>query len=85
MTFPGTEIDKVGLELSELAKAYAERAEGLASDPYFRDAVMKVSVSNFVWALYHTFDDRGRQILAEELTEQTAAICRAVKPNELAN
>jgi len=85
MTYPSTEIDKIGLELHELAKAYAEKADGLASDPYFRDAIVKSSVSGFVWALYHAFDDRSRQVLADELTEQTAAIHRAVKPNELAN
>jgi hypothetical protein len=85
MTFPSTEIDKIGLELHELAKAYAEKAEGLAADPYFRDAIMKVAVSGFVWALYDAFDDRGRAVLAEELVEQTNAVRRAVDPTELAN
>ncbi|WP_298332446.1 hypothetical protein [Asticcacaulis sp.] len=85
MTYPNTEIDKISVELHRLAQAYAEKAEGLASDPYFRDAIMKVGVSNFVWALYHAFDERGRQVLLEELTEQTAAIRRAVEPTELAN
>ena len=85
MTYPDTEIDKVGYELHQLAKTYAEKAEALASDPYFRDAVMKVSVSSFVWALYHAADERGRAVLAEELVEQTAAVRRAVDPTELAN
>ena len=85
MTYPSTEIDKIGLELHELAVAYAEKAESLASDPYFRDAVMKVSVSSFVWALYHSSDERGRAVLADELIEQTAAVRRAVDPTELAN
>jgi hypothetical protein len=85
MTSPNTEIDKLSVELHQMAKAYAEKAESLASDPYFRDAVMKVSVSGFVWALYDAFDERSRCILAEELTEQTSAINRAIKPNELAN
>ena len=85
MTFPSTEIDKIGLELHELAKAYAEKAESLASDPYFREAVMKVSVSSFVWALYHAFDEQARAVLADELLEQTSAVRRAVDPTELAN
>lgn len=85
MTFPSTEIDKIGLELHELAKAYAEKAEGLAGDPYFRDAIMKVAVSGFVWALYDAFDERGRAVLAEELVEQTSAVRRTVDPTELAN
>lgn len=85
MTYPQTEIDKVGFELHQLAQAYAEKAEGLASDPYFRDAVMKISVSSFVWALYDAADERGRAVLAEELVEQTAAVRRAVDPTELAN
>ncbi|WIY70698.1 hypothetical protein KB221_06665 [Aquidulcibacter paucihalophilus] len=85
MTFPSTEIDKIGLELHELAKAYAEKAAGLAADPYFRDAIMKAAVSGFVWALYDAFDDRGRAVLAEELVEQTNAVRRAVDPTELAN
>ena len=85
MTGPSTEIDKIGLELHELAEAYASKAESLASDPYFRDAVMKVSVSSFVWALYHAADERGRAVLADELLEQTSAVRRAVDPTELAN
>jgi len=85
MTYPETEIDKVGFELHQLTKAYAAKAETLASDPYFKDAVMKVSVSSFVWALYHATDERGRAVLAEELIEQTAAVRRAVDPTELAN
>ena len=85
MTYPSTEIDKIGFQLHELAKAYAEKAESLASDPYFRDAVMKVSVSSFVWALYDASDERGRAVLAGELLEQTSAVRRAVDPNELAN
>nr|WP_314428994.1 hypothetical protein [uncultured Brevundimonas sp.] len=85
MTYPQTEIDKLGFELHQLAQAYAEKAEGLASDPYFRDAVMKISVSSFVWALYDAADERGRAVLAEELVEQTAAVHRAVDPTELAN
>jgi hypothetical protein len=85
MSYPSTEIDKISVELHRLAKAYAEKAEGLARDPYFRDAIMKTGVSNFVWALYHAFDERSRHILLEELIEQTAAVRRAVEPSELAN
>ena len=80
MTYPETEIDKIGFELSQLTEAYAEKADVLASDPYFRDAVMRVSVSSFVWALYHRADERGRAILNEELKEQSAAIDRACSP-----
>ena len=79
-----TAIDQIGLELAEMAKAYATKAETLASDPYFRDAVVKVSVSGFVWALYHAFDDDfARSALHEELKIQEAAVGRAIKAEEL--
>ena len=78
MTFPSTEIDKIGLELHELAEAYAKKAVALASDPYFKEAIVKVSVSGFVWALYHAFDDAiSRGALNHELKVQSAAIDRA--------
>jgi len=72
-------IDQVGRELHELAKSYAAKAAGLASDPYFREAVMKISVSGFVWALYHAFDDDlARAALNSELKVQGAAIDKAL-------
>jgi hypothetical protein len=76
-----TPIDQIGLELHETAQAYAAKAEGLASDPYFRDAVVKLSVSSFVWALYDTFskDDRSLEVLRDELQEQWAAVDRQIK------
>ena len=78
MTYPQTDIDKIGLELHELATQYAAKADDLASDPYFREAVMKVSVSGFVWALFHAFtDDHSRTALAMELAVQCSAIERA--------
>lgn len=81
MTYPETAIDKIGLELHEMAKAYATKAADLASDPYFKEAVMKVSVSGFVWALYHAFDDdNARAALDHELKVQSAAVERAVTP-----
>jgi hypothetical protein len=74
-----TAIDQVGLELHEMARAYAEKAEKLASDPYFRDAVVKVSVSGFVWALYDAFsNDERLEVLRDELQEQWAAVGRAI-------
>jgi hypothetical protein len=77
MTYPQTEIDKIGYELDQLTEAYALKANDLASDPYFRAAVMKVSVSSFVWALFHAFtDDLCRLALAEELAIQQGAIER---------
>ena len=82
MSTPVSEIDKVSDELHALATAYAERAEGLASDPYFRDAVVRVAVSNFVWALFDKFDERGRDVLCQELQEQTAAVERVVGSHE---
>jgi hypothetical protein len=76
-----TAMDQVGLELHELASAYALKAEGLASDPYFRDAVVKTSVSGFVWALYDAFskDERGLEMLRDELQEQWSAVAREIK------
>jgi ligand-binding SRPBCC domain-containing protein len=80
-----TAIDQIGLELYELAQAYAAKAGSLASDPYFRDAIMKVSVSNFVWALYHTFAKDGRlEVLRDELIEQTAAVSRSLNSDGVA-
>jgi len=79
MSYPTTDIDKISVELNELAKGYAEKATVLASDPYFREAIMKVAVSGFVWALYHAFkDDHSRAALNFELKVQGAAIDRAV-------
>ena len=74
-----TAIDQIGLELHEMAKAYALKADAPASDPYFRDAVLKVSVSGFVWALYEAFDDpMARAALLDELNNQHAAVAREV-------
>jgi hypothetical protein len=81
-----TEIDKIGLELHALAKAYAAKAAALAHDPYFREAVMKVSVSGFVWALYWAFEDGfDRSALNRELKVQSAAIDRAVEGTDKAS
>ena len=74
MSYPETEIDKIGSELHELTEAYAAKAESLASDPYFRAAIVKTSVSGFTWSLYHAFDGPvERRALAEELTIQRDA------------
>ena len=76
-----TAIDQSALELHESARAYAAKAESLASDPYFRDAIVKVAVSNFVWALYDAFAKDGRlEVLRDELVEQAAAVARALSP-----
>jgi len=85
VTYPSTAIDKVSVELHGLAKNYAEKAAALASDPYFKEAVMKASVSGFVWALYHAFkDDFARSALNRELKVQSAAVDRAVGGNDKA-
>lgn len=82
MSYPETEIDKISVELGQLAKEYAERAAKLASDPYFKEAVIKVSVAGFAWALYHAFDDElSRDALNKEMKVQSAVIDRAVSPN----
>jgi hypothetical protein len=77
-------IRQIEVELYEMAEAYAAKAEAFATDPYFKDAVMKAAVSNFVWALYHAFGDRdgGRylDVLYDELTEQRAAVGRSLEP-----
>jgi hypothetical protein len=79
MTFPNTEIDKIGVELHELAEQYAAKADALANDPYFREALIKVSVSSFAWALYHRFDMvTERTVLDSEMQLQSAAISRAI-------
>jgi hypothetical protein len=74
-----TAMDQIGLELHEMAEAYSARAAQLASDPYFRTAIVKVAVSGFVWALYDAFeDDFGRAALHEELKIQEGAVGRAI-------
>ena len=74
-----TAIDQLGLELHEMAKGYAAKAQELASDPYFRDAIAKIAVSGFVWALYDAFDDAaGRAALHEELKSQGEAVGREI-------
>jgi hypothetical protein len=79
MSFPKTEIDKISLELSELARAYADKAEALANDPYFREAVIRSSVSSFAWALYHRFEGGlDRAALNREMQVQSAAISDAL-------
>ncbi len=78
----GTGIEKVGLGFHAMARDYALKAEAMAADPQFRQAVMKVSVSSFVWALYHAFDDdAAREALRQELKEQSAAIDRVFVPS----
>jgi hypothetical protein len=85
MTSDSTEIDKIGAELSNLAKAYAEKAASLAHDPYFREAVVKVSTSAFIWALYHAFDDElVRSALNEELKVQSLVLDRTVNHGDKA-
>jgi hypothetical protein len=79
VTYPDSAIDKISVELAGLAKGYAEKAATLASDPYFKEAVMKASVSGFVWALYQAFpDDFSKRALSDELKVQCTAIDRAV-------
>jgi hypothetical protein len=79
VTYPSTAIDKIAVELHLLAEAYAAKAVTLANDPYFKEAVMKVSVSGFVWALYHAFDDPlARDALKQELKIQSAAVERVL-------
>jgi hypothetical protein len=86
MSYPETAIDQISVELNGLAKSYAEKAAKLASDPYFKEAVIKVSVAGFAWALYHAFkDDFSRAALNHELKVQSAAIDRAVAPADKAS
>ena len=83
-TYPSTDIDKISVQLSEEAGAFAKNAENLAHDPYFRQAVVKCAVSAFVWRLYDAFnDDFGRAALLSELIDQTEAIRRAVDVKQL--
>ena len=59
-----TAIDQIGSELHDMAKAYAEKAQELATDPYFQNAIVKVAVAGYVWALYDAFEDSlGRAAL----------------------
>ena len=72
-------IRQVELELQEMASAYAVRTAALSSDPYFREALVKVAVSNFTWALFDAFEDDASSLdtLGSELAEQAAAVGRA--------
>jgi hypothetical protein len=86
MSYPETAIDQASVELNGLAKSYAEKAAKLASDPYFKEAVVKVSVAGFAWALYHAFDDEfSRAALNQELKIQSAAVDRAVAATDKAS
>ena len=77
-------LREIELELHRLAEAYAQKAASLATDPYFREAVMKVAVSNFVWTLYHSHssDPLSLEALRDELIEQGAAVGRVITPDE---
>lgn len=78
MSYPRTEIDKIGLQLWESAEDYARTAEALAGDPYFREAIVKIAVSSFAWKLFHAFDGwLERNALSDELALQGEAIDRA--------
>jgi hypothetical protein len=80
-------VDRAALELQLEAKKYAEMADKLAADPYFRQAVAKVAVSSFAWGLFDRFDGDvfSREAIAQEMIEQAAAIYRAVgSPKHLA-
>lgn len=80
MSYPETPLDKLSAELHADAAAYAAKVDGLARDPYFREAAVKVSVSGFAWALFHQFKDDpfARDALRDELKTQSAAIERAL-------
>ncbi|HEX7759609.1 MAG TPA: hypothetical protein VF459_08915 [Caulobacteraceae bacterium] len=79
MSHRETAIDHIGVELGVLARQYAEKAEALATDAYFREAVVKVSVSGFVWALYDVFQGSlERDALDAELKNQSAVISRTL-------
>ena len=70
---------QVGLELQEMAAAYATKTAGLSSDPCFREALVKVAVSDVTWALFDAFGDDASSLdtLGSEIAEQAAAIGRA--------
>jgi hypothetical protein len=85
MTYPSTDMDRISRDLHEMAKSYAAKAASPARDPYFREAVVKSSVSGFAWALYHAFeDDFSRAALNHEMKVQSAAIDRAMDGTERA-
>ncbi len=76
-------MDGVAAELYDLADQYAAKAEALADDPYFREAVIKVAVSHFSWAMYHTFQGvSDRWALDLELRNQAEAVGRSVLSGE---
>ena len=66
-------MEQVERELNEMATAYAAKVEDLASDPYFRDAVLKVAVSSLLWKLFWAYqqDTRSLEVLRDELKQQT--------------
>ena len=83
MSSADTDIDRLSMQLAEKAEDYANYAASLAADPYFRQAIVKVAVSGFVWALYEAFDDDlVRYALDEELKVQSAAVERALNSGD---
>lgn len=79
-SFPSTVLDKMSLDLNSDAEAYARKVERLATEPYFREALAKISVSSFVWALYHAFEDDPLTLttLSQELKNQSAVVERSL-------
>jgi hypothetical protein len=68
--------------VAEASHAFVEQLGKLNSDPYVREAVMKLAVREVAWAMLDTFDDQ--QGLADQL-ETMADVIREHKHRKNAN
>jgi hypothetical protein len=69
------EIDHVG-EIATRTGQVADWLVSLSDDPYMREAVLRIAVREFTWALYQRFD------LPYELADQLGDMGMAVQAEE---
>lgn len=55
------------------ATALAERFAAFTEEPYFREAIVKMSIREIAWAFYHAFPT-DREVLAEQLQSMAGCI-----------
>lgn len=53
-------------EITLKAEAFAKWLTGLSGDSYLREALMKIAIREFIWAIYDEFE-RERGALSEHL------------------
>lgn len=69
-------LDLVSDEILRLTREYVEKLDSLGSDPFFREAVVKLAIKEFSWALVQDFDDKY------EISEQLELMAGLVKSDD---